>query len=53
MNKREEQMDNIDAMVFSSDMLWNDIDRQTFKRYLERWSRALADYEKSIEDEKK
>lgn len=45
MNIRLEQFDDVDAIVFSSDMLHIDSEREAFKQYLGRWQRALSDYE--------
>ena len=37
--------EEIDAEVFSGDMLLDDEDRNEFKEYLERWKRAIFEYE--------
>jgi len=51
MSPREELMDSVDAMVFSSDMFCDEIERQTFERYLARWNRALAEYKRNQAEE--
>ena len=37
--------DNIDAMVFSSDMLCIDEEREFLKKFIERWQKALHEHE--------
>lgn len=37
---------NIDAAVFSSDVLYNEATRSELKEYAERWLRAIAEHEK-------
>ncbi len=44
----DDRCDSIDATVFSSDMLFDDEKRMLFKRYVERWARALAEHEKNM-----
>jgi len=49
VNQRLDQFDDVDAIVFSSDMLHVDAEREAFKQYLGRWQRALNDYERTAE----
>ncbi len=37
--------ENIDASVFSSDLLYSDEQLALFKEYIGRWNRAIAEYE--------
>lgn len=45
MSQRLRTMDEMDACVFSSDMLYNDEERAEFKSMVARWVRALGDTE--------
>lgn len=40
-----ELCDNTDAMVFSSDMLCIDEEREFLKKFIERWQKALHEHE--------
>lgn len=42
MNDREELMDELDAGVFSGDLLHTDL--EVFKGYVERWQRAIDEH---------
>lgn len=42
--------EQIDASVFSSDMLFSDEDRATLKEYVERWQRAITEHESTVDD---
>lgn len=46
-----DQIDALDASVFSGDMLENDGERQSLKEHCERWLRAIADAERVAEFE--
>ena len=37
--------DEIDASVFSGDVLWNEEERAELKQYIERWDRAIKEHE--------
>lgn len=43
MSEREELMDELDAGVFSGDLL--DTDLEVFKDYVARWQRAITEHE--------
>ena len=45
MNYRLKTIEEMDACVFSSDMLYNDEERKHFKAMVERWARALNETE--------
>lgn len=45
MNYRLKTMEEMDACVFSSDMLYNDEERKHFKAMVARWARALNETE--------
>lgn len=45
MNYLEKACENIDASVFSSDMLFDDDQRSMLKSYIDRWTRAINDHE--------
>lgn len=45
MNHRLKAMDDMDACVFSSDMLYNDEERAEFKAMVARWTKALNETE--------
>lgn len=45
MTHLEDNCENIDASVFSSDMLFDDEQRQMLKNYISRWDRAIAKHE--------
>lgn len=45
MNHRLNAMDSLDACVFSSDMLYNDAERQAFKEHLARWNKAMQEHD--------
>lgn len=45
MNHLERSCEEIDASVFSSDLLWNDERRAMLKVYVDRWHRAIAEQE--------
>lgn len=47
MNYLEKACEEIDASVFSSDMLFDDARRAMLKNYLGRWTRAIAEHEHS------
>lgn len=38
-----EELDNIDAAVFSGELLYTDLEK--FKHYLGRWNRAVIEHE--------
>ena len=44
MTDREELMDDLDAGVFSGDLLETDL--EVFKDYVARWQRAIDEHEK-------
>lgn len=44
----EEACEAIDAAVFSGDILYTDLEE--FKKYLERWNRAVKEHEESSKD---
>ena len=44
-------IDELDASVFSGDLLWNDDQRELLKRHIERWSQAIAHHESTPIDE--
>jgi hypothetical protein len=44
MSDREELMDELDAGVFSGDLLFTDL--EAFKEYVARWQRAIDEHEK-------
>lgn len=37
--------ESVDAAIFSGDVLWNDTERAELKKYIERWTRAIAEHE--------
>ena len=41
------QLDSIDAAVFSSDMLFDDDMREMLKEHVARWGRAIESWEKT------
>ena len=45
MKTLDERLDNIDASVFSGELLWIDDERKLLKEYCERWIRAIAEHE--------
>lgn len=45
MNNLEMRCESIDATVFSSDMLWDNEQRDMLKAYLGRWQRAVDEHE--------
>lgn len=45
MNHLERACEQIDASVFSSDMLFDDERRAMLKEYLQRWTRAVDEHE--------
>ena len=45
MNYRLKTMEEMDACVFSSDMLYNDEERKHFEAMVARWVRALSETE--------
>lgn len=49
-----EQIDALDASVFSGDLLYSPLERQALKEHCERWLRAIAsaEAEESYEAEK-
>ena len=49
MTDREELMDDLDAGVFSGDLLETDL--EVFKGYVARWQRAIDEHEESIVEE--
>ena len=52
MNHRLKTMDEMDACVFSSDMLYNEDEREQFKSMVARWSRALNETENTAPSRK-
>lgn len=40
-----EQCEQIDASVFSGELLWKDNERALLREYAERWLRAIAEHE--------
>ena len=46
-----EHIDNIDAAVFSGDMLYDNELRDTLKEHCERWLRAIEAHEDFMADE--
>jgi hypothetical protein len=46
----EELCENIDASVFSGDLLWQTYNRNKLKQYCERWQRAIAEHEEWIKN---
>jgi hypothetical protein len=46
MSAREELMDELDAGVFSGDLLFTDL--EAFKEYVARWQRAINNHEKCL-----
>ena len=51
MNHLEKACEEIDASVFSSDMLFADTRRAMLKDYVGRWTRAIAEHEHSEQDQ--
>lgn len=50
MNRKylENACEEIDASVFTGDVLFDDVDRMELRRYVERWLRAIDEHEKSF-----
>ena len=46
MSHFADAVDALDAAVFSGDGLWEEHHRVLFKRHLDRWQVALADWER-------
>jgi hypothetical protein len=47
----EKACEDIDASVYSSDMLFDDGCRVALREYAERWLRAIDEHEKSIAED--
>jgi hypothetical protein len=43
----EDDLDTIDAAIFSGDVLYDDAKRALLKEHLERWSRAIKEHDVS------
>lgn len=41
-----DELDAVDASVFSGEMLYTNLDE--FKSYVERWQRAIAEHEAAV-----
>jgi len=48
MRETERLCDELDACVFTGDMLFSDDDRNKLKDYIERWNRAIKEHEEYI-----
>ena len=44
----QEACEEIDAHVFSGDILYNGSDRATLREYAERWLRAIDEHERML-----
>ena len=47
----EEKCDDIDAMVFTGDLLYVKEERETLKKFVENWSKAIAHHEQMEKEE--
>jgi hypothetical protein len=47
----ETSCNEIDASIFSGDVLFDDGDRVALREYAERWLRAIDEHEKSIAED--
>lgn len=48
MDELNELCESIDASVFSGDLVWHNNRRQLLKKYVGRWTRAIAEHEAYI-----
>jgi type IV pilus biogenesis protein CpaD/CtpE len=46
----EDKCDSIDAMVFTGDLLFIKNERETLKRFVDNWSKAIAHHEQMEKD---
>lgn len=47
-NRLLDQLEHVDASVFSGELLWNANERALLKEYAERWLRAIAEHEQLL-----
>ena len=51
LKELDELCDQIDASVFSGELLYIDAERELLKTYVERWQRAITNHEENESNE--